>query len=87
MVQECLNNIVKHSHPTATDMMVHRPNDGITLVVSENGVGFAAGADEKAAVSGLLGFRRARDCCAAKRQSCLRRGAGTTIIIEIETEA
>ena len=42
IVQECLNNVVKHSQATRCTVTVTRSADGVQVVVEDNGRGFAA---------------------------------------------
>jgi ligand-binding sensor domain-containing protein/signal transduction histidine kinase len=40
IVQECVNNIIKHSHATEASLIVRRSGRDLTVVISDNGVGF-----------------------------------------------
>lgn len=40
IVQELLNNIIKHAHATEASVMIKQHKDSISLIVSDNGVGF-----------------------------------------------
>lgn len=40
IVQECLNNIVKHSGGSAASVTIHRTNNAVTMTVKDNGRGF-----------------------------------------------
>lgn len=40
IVQECLNNIVKHAQATEASVSVMRTVDRVTLTISDNGTGF-----------------------------------------------
>ena len=44
IVQESLNNVVKHAQATEVEVRVVRSDGGITATISDNGVGFAAAA-------------------------------------------
>lgn len=41
VVQECVNNIIKHSQASEASLTVTRRDDRIDLVISDNGIGFA----------------------------------------------
>jgi len=53
-VQECVNNIVKHSRATKASVAIHRDEKTVTLKIADNGRGFdieggtARGADQQA---------------------------------------
>jgi signal transduction histidine kinase len=53
VVQEALNNCVKHSRATEIRVMIHRDGDGLAVSVSDNGVGFDP---ERNKGLGLLGM-------------------------------
>lgn len=40
IVQECVNNIIKHSHATEAALIARREGRDITFVIRDNGVGF-----------------------------------------------
>lgn len=42
IVQECVNNILKHSQATEARIAIHREEDFITLTIRDNGKGFVA---------------------------------------------
>lgn len=58
VVQECVNNIIKHSHATQASLVVTRTESLITLLIQDNGRGFNAAARQKEDRSGfgLLGI-------------------------------
>jgi signal transduction histidine kinase len=43
IVQECLNNIVKHAHATEAAISVKRTGERVTLTIRDNGKGFTGG--------------------------------------------
>ncbi|MGB4846802.1 MAG: ATP-binding protein, partial [Saprospiraceae bacterium] len=40
IVQECLNNLVKHSNARSARISMHRAGDDLNLVIQDNGSGF-----------------------------------------------
>jgi len=40
IVQECVNNIIKHSHATEASLVVRRQGRRLTIIIRDNGVGF-----------------------------------------------
>jgi signal transduction histidine kinase len=89
IVQESVNNLIKHSQATQASVTVRRTTDELQLVVRDNGNGFtpveATGGSARGGF-GLIGIaERARLLLGtAKVQSAP--GQGTTIIIEIPLE-
>jgi signal transduction histidine kinase len=53
IVQEGLNNIIKHARATRAEVTVHKDAAAITLTITDNGVGFSVGA---VGASGKHGF-------------------------------
>jgi signal transduction histidine kinase len=60
IVQECVNNIIKHSGATHASLLVTRADDAITLLITDNGRGFTNGPElqpkEAKSGFGLLGI-------------------------------
>ena len=40
VIQEAVNNTIKHAHATQLDISLYNQNDGITLLIEDNGKGF-----------------------------------------------
>lgn len=57
MVQEALNNVACHSRATDVRIALRHDARELRLTIEDNGVGFPAGADQRAGKSGLLGMR------------------------------
>ena len=55
IVQECVNNIIKHSGATEATLLMHRDERGVQITVSDNGKGFIL-PDGTANRSGKAGF-------------------------------
>ncbi|HMS64690.1 MAG TPA: two-component regulator propeller domain-containing protein [Ignavibacteria bacterium] len=45
IIQECFNNIIKHSHATEVSLNTFIKGDSVNIVISDNGVGFKRNAD------------------------------------------
>ena len=56
IVQECFNNIVKHSHATHTKILVHTDQKTIHIRIEDNGVGMS-GKTERKGGFGMIGIR------------------------------
>ncbi len=70
IVQECVNNIIKHSQATEALIAVVREEDFITLTISDNGKGFVVAASESRQVdSGAKKTTALSDSPVAMRQT------------------
>ncbi|MEI9808085.1 MAG: histidine kinase [Bacteroidota bacterium] len=47
VIQECVNNVIKHSGATTLDISIIRDNDGISATIEDNGKGFDTGDKQK----------------------------------------
>jgi signal transduction histidine kinase/ligand-binding sensor domain-containing protein len=47
ILQEALNNILKHSGATAASIRVHRRDDELSMTISDNGSGFEVGSNQE----------------------------------------
>lgn len=56
IVQEAINNIVKHSAANATNLRIKKDASQIILIISDNGKGFVAETSDKTRGFGLLGM-------------------------------
>ena len=76
--QEGLNNVARHSKAGEAKVLLEASDDGLTLVVSDSGVGF----DPQATTGskGLLGMRERARLAGGRLEVRSRRGAGTEIV-------
>lgn len=56
IVQECVNNIIKHSRATEASLIARREGRTITLIIRDNGVGFPAAPPAAVGASPAGGF-------------------------------
>jgi signal transduction histidine kinase/ligand-binding sensor domain-containing protein len=90
IVQECLNNVAKHSKAGSVSVMVQRNAGGLLLVVSDDGVGFLparANGDGIMGGFGLTGISERARLLGGRASFRSAPGHGTTVTIEIEPEA
>jgi signal transduction histidine kinase len=40
VIQECVNNVIKHASATTLDISLMRDKDGISATIEDNGIGF-----------------------------------------------
>jgi len=85
IVQECLNNIVKHSGANAGRVRLQSEQDWVELIVSDNGKGFVESAndghEQPRRGFGLMGIRERARLFQAVPTVHTAPGAGTTITI------
>jgi signal transduction histidine kinase len=80
IVQEALNNAVKHAHPMAITVSAARRNGAVVIGVADDGAGFEPGA-AGAAGRGLSGMRKRADQMGAALDVVRREGGGTTVFL------
>ncbi len=87
MVQEALNNVVKHAHATSVQVQVDCSNASIALSVIDNGQGMATDCQRKAGSFGLIGMRERVTALggAMKVESRIGKGTGIQIVIPANT--
>jgi signal transduction histidine kinase/ligand-binding sensor domain-containing protein len=85
IVQEGVNNVVKHAHATEAHVEVRRADDAVRLSIRDNGIGFAVddGARLKETGFGLIGIRERAKVLGGETQIRTAPGEGTTISIQI----
>jgi signal transduction histidine kinase len=76
--QESLNNVAKHSRSEDAKVLLEAADDGLTLVVSDSGVGFDP--ETATAHSGLLSMRERVRLANGRLDVRSQRGAGTKIV-------
>jgi two-component system, NarL family, sensor kinase len=88
-VQECLNNIAKHSRATKVTILIQNNGAGVSLVVSDDGVGFLSASSNGGAKMGgfgLTGISERARLLGGKASFRSAPGQGTTVTIEIAAE-
>jgi signal transduction histidine kinase len=89
IVQEALNNAIKHAQASAVTVAVAECEDGLVVRVSDDGAGFdPAVLEERAQAAGGLGMRSMRERAAAaglRLQVRSTPGAGTTVQLTLAT--
>jgi signal transduction histidine kinase len=87
IVQECLNNIVKHSEATLAAVTVRRSATRLLLSVNDNGKGFTPDGvirrDPAQGGFGLFGIAERAQLLGGKMSTRSAPGQGTTITVEI----
>jgi signal transduction histidine kinase/ligand-binding sensor domain-containing protein len=89
IVQESLNNIVKHSGATEAKIVITRNANSVTLTIQDNGRGFnneATAARERGNGFGLKGISERARMLGARYVVQSAVGQGTTITLSLEAE-
>jgi len=82
VIQECFNNIIKHSGATAAKITVKKENDNATIVIQDNGKGFSFEDNKKKTKSfGLKSLQERMDFIKGKIVFDAKKDKGTTITI------
>jgi signal transduction histidine kinase len=87
IVQECLNNILKHARASQALIRIQRAGQRLTLTVHDDGCGFALSSDHSHlhfGGFGLTGISERAQLLGGKAAIQSAPGKGTTITIEIE---
>jgi len=86
IIQECLNNIVKHSHATAVELFVRRNAESLVIVIKDNGRGFdpAQVLRRKNRGFGLGSLTERVRLLGGKESIQSEPGKGTTITVTLE---
>ena len=90
IVQECLNNLVKHSEATTARVLVQRSGGVVSLVIDDNGSGFLPAKYERDPVKGgfgLLGIRERVQLLGGVLTIRSMPGTGTVVTIEFKAAA
>ncbi|MBX7043346.1 MAG: hypothetical protein K1X85_10640 [Ignavibacteria bacterium] len=86
IVQESVNNIIKHSHATEALLNVSRGECDISVLISDNGAGFPSSADKQSAPGhglGLQGMKERARMMNAGISITSSRGSGTEVKLSI----
>ena len=82
IVQECVNNIVKHSKATDAFIDITRDTDSVIMKISDNGIGFDATRSTVNNRFGITGIRERARIMNAKLDINSHPSAGTSIQLE-----
>lgn len=82
LVQESVNNAIKHGEPTEIKVKVEWLKNSVNVVVKDNGKGFEMN-EKKAQSFGLIGMQERVDLLKGEISIQSKLGAGTVVIIKI----
>ncbi|MET0463521.1 MAG: ATP-binding protein [Chitinophagaceae bacterium] len=84
MIQEVINNIIKHAGANSIELNVSKDKECLTIVIKDNGKGFNK--EKISAGAGLRNLENRAKMIAADLQVNSEVGAGTTITISVKLE-
>jgi PAS domain S-box-containing protein len=91
VVQEALNNVLKHARAAQVDIALERHADHVSLIIEDDGVGFdasqAATDNDRIGGVGLLGMRERAALIGADLQIESTVGRGTTVFVRMPLAA
>ena len=83
VIQECVNNVIKHANASRLDIQLSRDEQGISLMVEDNGKGFDAGDKGKFEGIGLKNIITRLDYLKGTADFSSAPGKGTLVAIYI----
>ncbi|HMJ60730.1 MAG TPA: two-component regulator propeller domain-containing protein [Bryobacteraceae bacterium] len=88
IVQECINNILKHSQAAEASIRIRRTKELLTLTVRDDGKGFAPDSARAGSLGGfgLTGISERAQLLGGRALIYSALGHGTTVTIEIHSE-
>ena len=83
VVQEALNNVLKHARAAHVDIALERHADHVSLIIEDDGVGFDPSTAIGAGGVGLVGMRERAALIGADLQIESTAGRGTTVFVRV----
>jgi signal transduction histidine kinase len=83
IVSEMINNVLKHSNASQSNVTIHTKNHVLTIAVSDNGMGFGIKKDKSNEGFGLTQIRARINNLTGKLSITSKKGEGTTIEIKV----
>ncbi len=80
IVQECINNILKHAHATKASILLRRRNAQIRLEINDNGQGLPEASSAMTGF-GMIGMRERAEALGGKLQMSVPVGGGTSVVV------
>lgn len=86
MIQEILQNVIKHAEASTIQIRAYHEKDEIILSVSDNGVGFDTAGSEAKRGMGLANLEERAKLLDAQLEIISQIGTGTEVLIKIKNE-
>jgi PAS domain S-box-containing protein len=83
IVQEALNNVVRHAQATRADVLLERQGNRVISIVEDDGIGFDLVAAMQSGRLGLLGVQERAEMLGGTLVVESTPGAGTTLVVEV----
>jgi len=83
VIQEAVNNVIKHSGANILDIQLLRDEEGIQVMIEDNGKGFDTAASNKTSGLGLKNIRSRIEYLKGQVDFSSSKGAGTLVAIHI----
>jgi signal transduction histidine kinase len=87
IVQEALQNVVKHAGASQVSVILQSDDEGVTLVIEDDGRGFDPEAARSPTSYGLSGMQERASLLGATLEIRSQPGDGTTLVIRIPPQA
>lgn len=84
IVQECLNNILKHSHATAVHVDVRKTPGVVTMTIKDNGAGIPAGGGKRG--FGMSSMQERARILGGALEVVSQDGKGTSVVLTIPVD-
>jgi two-component system NarL family sensor kinase len=84
VVQECVNNVIKHAQATSLEIQISKDEEGVSLTIEDNGIGFDT-SQQKDGI-GLANLKTRIDFLKGEIEIQSAPGRGTLIAIFIDTK-
>ncbi len=86
IVQEAVNNTIKHAKASVIDIQINRLEDEINMHIEDNGTGFDLQAKKKSGGLGLVNLEKRAEKIGGTLHIDSYVGRGTTVILEVPIE-
>jgi len=83
VIQECVNNVIKHAGATRLDISLINDADGISVTIEDNGKGFDASFINKKKTLGLLGMKERTIMMGGTYVISSKPGEGAIVMISV----
>ena len=83
VIQECLNNIIKHANATKVDISIVQNETQVTAHIQDNGRGFVAAPENQSSGFGLIGMSERVRMLGGTQAIETEVGKGTTVMVII----
>jgi PAS domain S-box-containing protein len=83
IAQEALTNVIRHAHATQADVLLENREQGVLLIIEDNGIGFDYDEAARRGRLGLFGMRERAEMLGGHVVVETSPGTGTTVFVEV----